>query len=38
MRWAISSARHSGHRQRVPAAGGAPPGTTGIDAHQQSNG
>jgi hypothetical protein len=38
MRWAISSARHSGHRQRVPAAGGTPQGTTGIDAHQQSNG
>ncbi|KVL40157.1 hypothetical protein WT21_24970 [Burkholderia territorii] len=35
---AISSARHSGQRQRVPGAGGAPPDKVGIDAHQQSNG
>ncbi|KML60795.1 hypothetical protein VL15_07905 [Burkholderia cepacia] len=39
MRCAISSARHSGHRQRAPAAGWVPPpGSAGIDAHQQSNG
>ncbi|AKM44331.1 hypothetical protein WR30_00560 [Burkholderia contaminans FFH2055] len=38
MRRAISSARHSGQRQRAPAAGGVPPGKTGIDAHQHSNG
>ncbi|EAY63388.1 hypothetical protein BCPG_01668 [Burkholderia cenocepacia PC184] len=38
MRCAISSARHSGHRHRAPAAGGVPPGGTGIAAHQQSNG
>lgn len=38
MRCAISSARHSGHRQRAPATGCVPPGSTGIDAHQHSNG
>ncbi|QOH34155.1 hypothetical protein C7S14_6553 [Burkholderia cepacia] len=38
IRRAISSARHSGHRQRAPVADGVPPGKTGIDAHQHSNG
>lgn len=38
MRRAISSARHSGHRQRAPVAGCAPGGIAGIAAHQQVNG